>query len=80
LSPEGRDHRLTEIVRDLDRHVSESSPGGMSELSQSYEADRESEHEELPYGKPTDFSVGEHGTVRWSFNCSSKAWIDLCIL
>ncbi|KAJ5820368.1 hypothetical protein N7474_005959 [Penicillium riverlandense] len=62
LSPESRDHRLTEIVRDLDHlHVSEGSPGDMSEFSQSYEADKES-HEELPYSKPTDFSVGEHGT------------------
>ncbi|KAJ5624418.1 hypothetical protein N7510_000727 [Penicillium lagena] len=63
LSPEGRDHRLTEIVRDLDRfHVSEALPDGMSDLSKAYEIDNESGHEEVPVDKPTDFSVGEHGT------------------
>ncbi|KAJ5103884.1 fungal-specific transcription factor domain-containing protein [Penicillium argentinense] len=62
LDHEERDRRLSEIVRDFDDlNVVERSPGQMTELSQSYDTDRDPESEDLPYGCPAGFSVGEHG-------------------
>lgn len=64
LDHDERDRRLSDIVRDFDHlNMAETSPSQMTELSQSYDTDKETGGEDLPYGKPADFSVGEHGTV-----------------
>lgn len=64
LDHDERDRRLSDIVRDFDHlNMAETSPSQMTDLSQSYDTDKETGGEDLPYGKPADFSVGEHGTV-----------------
>lgn len=68
LAHDERDRRLSEIVRDFDHlNVTEHSPSQMTEISQSYDTDRDPGSEDLPYGKPADFSVGEHGTVSLAY-------------
>lgn len=79
---EERDRRLSEIVRDFDHlSMADSSPSGMTDLSQSYDTDKDHGGEDLPYGKPADFSVGEHGTVSSSVEyrsvCTRQARTDL---
>lgn len=64
LDHDERRRRLADIVRDFDHlSMASTSPSQMTELSQSYDTDGETGGENLPYGKPADFSVGEHGTV-----------------
>lgn len=64
LDREERDHRLTEMVREFDHlKMEEISPSQATEISHSYDTENDAEGENLPYGNPADFSIGEHGTV-----------------
>ncbi|KAJ5115268.1 fungal-specific transcription factor domain-containing protein [Penicillium alfredii] len=61
LGHEDRDRRLAEIIRDFNKlDMDGTSPDQMTELSQSYDTDKDTASEDL---QPTDFSVGEHGMV-----------------
>ncbi|KAJ5108442.1 hypothetical protein N7456_005117 [Penicillium angulare] len=63
LDREERDHRLTEILREFDHlNMEEISPSQATDMSHSYETENDAEGENLPYGNPADFSIGEHGT------------------
>lgn len=74
LGYEERDRRLADIIRDFDHLMMAETPDSTAEVpQQSYEEETD-KSEELSYGKPEDFTVGEHGTVSMVLSGSSRVF------